>query len=256
MLGTLSEEDERQLQEELAGAPPTMAVALKPAVLYKSPRILVSVPTGLRKSQASAAPAVLNLEEWISQVIPLNSHESDQGIFAQMRALHKRYAELWRLYIFAHPALFETDLGQAVLWRLKARWEGEMKRTADLRELPATVATSDLRTQDVVESLSEQGIVDLLMAAWDGFPGISLARAAKLIRAADVSKEVIGERIRNHAEARQMAAKRGARVLEAGDSWQVFERCIRGEPPDVPGPGPTDAGGMEDNETDLGSRLF
>ena len=66
----------------------SFSACMKPSVLFKNPRIFMRrVPTGLTPSHSDSESHVESLDSWLSQVIPLNAHEGDQGIYSQIRAL-------------------------------------------------------------------------------------------------------------------------------------------------------------------------
>lgn len=239
VMGDIDPDTRANLKAVVGEAPPTIAVCMKPSVLFKNPRILVRVPTGLSRVQASAGSHVQVLDEWLSQVIPLNAHEADQGIYAQIRALNMRYGELWRLYILAHPVLFESDLWQSVLVEFKTHWERKIVAVAGIPAMPPNITPGDLQSQDVIDRLHDPRVPEILVLARQLFPNISLTAAEHALKSANVAIDIAYKRIKTRKEQKGsvvdtgMAAHKGFGATEAASDLKSFESCLRGEPADT-----------------------
>lgn len=224
------------ITKAIGDAPLSFATCMKPSVLFKNPRILVRVPTSLTPQQAESGSQIEVLDSWLSQVIPLNAHEADQGIYAQIRALNMRYGELWRLYVFAHPILFETNVGRVLLSNLKARWEDEIKKEAAIPAVPLNVSVDDLRSQDVIDRLEDQRVPELLVVAMQLFPSIGLVEAEAALQRSSVPLVDAFKRVNARKEEQGTAgiaakARGAAGVSKPQEEIAQFEELLSGTLP-------------------------
>ena len=237
VLAHLDEHTRDSVAKLLRGAPATFATCMKPSVLFKNPRILVRVPTGLNPVAAdgeggqelhSPGPRdVRSLDEWLSQVISLYSYELDQGTFAQILALRMRYKELWRLYIFAHPGLFEDEAHRIVLDSLKVRWESKIAEVADIPRMPPNVAADDLRPVGVLAT-DVGDRTDLLRAALAAFGNLPILPASRVLRESSLSVRELRDRLEGHKREHAVAAAaKGGTAEETLDPEQSLAELSR-----------------------------
>lgn len=229
-----------EIQHELDMAPPSFVVCMKPSVLYKHPTILVRKPTSLRRSEADSDSTVETLDEIVdsalaserfqTQVVPLSEPKAEQSVFAQIHALNMRYGELWRLYIFAHPALFQDEY-YPILRRLQERWKLEICDVASLPDIPATVVREDLGPKDVLDNLRDASIPDILASAQEHLQRLPLKAARDFLCTGDVDRRLLLKQIREGALRQYgVAAKSaGQPPPTSAECLTLFQKVARGE---------------------------